>query len=957
MTPLREALRSRDERLLQQVESLVDRATPQLWHTWSTFPSGTKHTPEHTYSVELIASLMLPDDAIAAIEDDELAVLILACHFHDLGMAGTEADNATPDGRDRVRKEHAISIGDRIRERWRELGFENQIFADILAEVCRGHRPDKVDGVANWDSLPTVRNVAPTRFVRLHLVSAMIYAADELHLGDDRAPKREEEWKEISTAESLRHWRRHQAVSGPTRPNEKIRFDGTVSTLSMERDLRRVFRKAFLAVADLRRELSNARIADSVPGLEIQWLREPLWKLLITKVCGDRVPRTRESICAEVLGEFENSEPHLEALTDLCSEEPTGQTDLSIQIKRAVSDFLTRGFLAPSADPVLFQLAADFRTAEYLLELTREADEVERLFGGPAEARHEQAFYESETGKRFIRDCIFPEVKASYAVDVATMPKNASLRTAIESSPTACRVVRQISTPVGNLVKHDLLLVAVTAGVCFDLMNNPEAVLDKSLRQAIHDVFSQTAERLPRFLNFIQELAIVKALSVDQVRQIVIPSPSMRNELTLVANKRVDLKVSQTVPTERRDWAFPYLLLAGRRANEPITILNSPEAPFRISIDSDDEALTRFNEENALMVSIEPGSSDVSSVVTLRAGISFDGLRGVLTFTCHKLSAVLQDNLPVIVELPATLPPGPMKISFSFVQTALRAGQLLDLERAAQLALEKELELQFQILGVGLLGSLQYTREIPLPMPAVLSIEKLRVLAELDPEIPVPYLARKGLPERVVNAEPENRSAEFQAVKDLLTGEKPAVSSVTLRLATVDGQDYREEFLGCLPLGFHFNAPEIRGGAISQEELNRLWASGDENFKVSVVCREDVHDLAAQIRDWMGDTTQPFPIECNNDLQFHYCTTRLEMEHLKHVDRLWYVERPVIFRLCPVMRAEQYRVEMEYWRSKGDELRAQLLEELKAQAEKDELSTAGKEKTAPETHNSDPPPA
>ena len=185
-TRLREALRSRNEQLLKQVESLVDRVTPQLWHTWSTFQTGTKHTPEHTQSVEAIASLLLSDDAIAAMKDDEIAMLILACHFHDLGMAGTEADNATDEGRDRVRKEHAISIGERIRERWQELGFENQNYAEVLAEVCRGHRPDKLNGFANWNSLPVHRNIGPDRFVRLRLVSAMVYAADELHLGDDR---------------------------------------------------------------------------------------------------------------------------------------------------------------------------------------------------------------------------------------------------------------------------------------------------------------------------------------------------------------------------------------------------------------------------------------------------------------------------------------------------------------------------------------------------------------------------------------------------------------------------------------------------------------------------------------------------------------------------------------------------------------------------------------------------
>ena len=564
-TRLREALRSRNEQLLKQVESLVDRVTPQLWHTWSTFQTGTKHTPEHTQSVEAIASLLLSDDAIAAMKDDEIAMLILACHFHDLGMAGTEADNATDEGRDRVRKEHAISIGERIRERWQELGFENQNYAEVLAEVCRGHRPDKLNGFANWNSLPVHRNIGPDRFVRLRLVSAMVYAADELHLGDDRAPKREEEWKEITTAESLRHWRRHQAVSGPTRPITSICFDVRINTISFEKDLRKVFKKAFLAVADLRRELLAVGIAGGLPQIELQWLRESLWKLLITEVCNDRSLRGRDEIRDQALLKFKSFERNFESLSDLCLEHPSNDAALNVQIQRAVSDFVTRQFLVPGTDPVSFQLASDSRSAQYLLGLTGDADKTEQLFARSIDASHVQTFYESETGKRFIRECIFPEIKASYAVDIAIMPGDASLRTVIESSPTACRFLREISTPPSTLVKHDLLQVAATAGICFDLMNNPELFLDKSLRAAIREMVKGTAERLPRFMNFIQELAIIKDLSFNHVNEILIPSAYMRSELDRSEDQSLSINVSQTVPRERPDWAIPYLVLAGHR--------------------------------------------------------------------------------------------------------------------------------------------------------------------------------------------------------------------------------------------------------------------------------------------------------------------------------------------------------------------------------------------------------
>jgi hypothetical protein len=935
MTRLREALRSRNKQLLRQVESLVDRATPQLWHTWSTFQTGTKHTPEHTQSVEAIASLLLPNDVIAAMNEDEIALLILACHFHDLGMVGTEADNATKEGRDRVRKEHAISIGDRIREKWQDLGFENQTYAEILAEVCRGHRPEKVDGIANWKYLPLHRNVAPDRFVRVRLVSAMIYAADELHIGDDRAPKREEEWKEIRTAESLRHWRRHQALTGPTRPNDSICFDVRIDTLSFEEDIRQILKKALLAVADLRRGLLEARIAAKPPEVEIQWLRDSLWKLMIAKVCRDRSPRNRDRIREQVLDEFKIHRLKFEDFSDLCLEQPADDAGLIIQIDRAISDFVTRDLLVPGTDPATLRLASDSRSAQCLLDLTGKADKTERLFARAIDASHEQSFYESETGKRFIRDYIFPEIKASYAVDIATMPGTAPLRTVIESSPTACRLLRQISTPPGTLVKYDLLQIATTAGLCFDLMNNPELFLDKSLRTAIREVFAGTVERLPRFMNFIQELAIIKDLSFDQVMEIVIPSESERAELKGIDHDSLSINISQEFPRERPEWALPYLLLAGRRTEEPFTILNSPQAPFRLSVDPSDSALFRLNQEQPVTISITPTAGAISSVVSLRASVSYDASRRLLVLMCQKLHRTLQNELPIIVELPSTKPDGRSQITFSFVETALQVGQLLDLQRASESTSDGDLEVQDHIDGVGVLGTMQYSEADPFRFPVIFPVRDLVALADVDRNLPIPCVAAQELLERIAQASPENLPVEFEAVKVAVSARKPPVTSIALRFATANGQDYLEEFLGCLPLGVNFSAPKVEGGPIPQDELNRIWVSGEEHWTITTFFREDSRELARQIKDWVRDPSQPFPFRFENNPQFHYCKTRMELEHFKHIDRFWYVEKPVIFRFCPATKAEQYRVEREYWRSKGDERRVELLEELIAQAEKD----------------------
>ncbi|MEZ6145181.1 MAG: hypothetical protein R3B91_07050 [Planctomycetaceae bacterium] len=82
---------SKERVLLKEVEHIVEKATPQLWHSYGTFPSGTKHTPEHTAMVERIADYLPTDDLLSELTDDEIGLLILGCHYHDLGMSGTEA--------------------------------------------------------------------------------------------------------------------------------------------------------------------------------------------------------------------------------------------------------------------------------------------------------------------------------------------------------------------------------------------------------------------------------------------------------------------------------------------------------------------------------------------------------------------------------------------------------------------------------------------------------------------------------------------------------------------------------------------------------------------------------------------------------------------------------------------------------------------------------------------------
>ena len=233
--------------------------------------------------------MLLSDAFIATINDHELYFLALACHYHDLAMAGTEADDQTVEGRDQVRRDHAIRIGQIVCKRWAELGFENPREAEVLGEVCRGHRPHRnAEGEVDWEDIDAHAILGVGVCVRLRLLSAMVYAADELHLGADRAPERIERWREIKEEEARRHWRRHQATHGPASPRPGVlSYQINVETPGFEENMRsQVFQKALRAVQALRRQAETEGVTAALPTLELQWNRRVLWGTLLPAARG-----------------------------------------------------------------------------------------------------------------------------------------------------------------------------------------------------------------------------------------------------------------------------------------------------------------------------------------------------------------------------------------------------------------------------------------------------------------------------------------------------------------------------------------------------------------------------------------------------------------------------------------------------------------------------------------------
>ena len=397
--PLVSVLRLRDECLSNQAVHLIRESHRFLQYTISTFPSGTDHTPQHTITVERIARLLLPDAFLAALQNDELFFLTVACHYHDLAMAGTEADDQTPERREQVRRDHAIRIGTIVRKRWAELGFGDERTAQVLGEVCRGHRPKKdSEGKAGWSELHSEEVIRPGVSVRVRLLAALTYAADELHLGADRAPARVQSWRDIRDEESRRHWLRHQAVNGPTYTNKgTLLFQVNADTPGFEENLRaQVFRKALGAIRDLRVQALADGVTVPLPNIEVQWNRQLTWELLLLEACSDLRP-ARDEIVQAMLDRFAELTGRSTDLGGLCLERGSAECDLRSSALRCVEDAITyRHLVEASGVPGGLQLDTLEPMADAFFNRMQAADGLDRLFLGRYHARWEERLFESE---------------------------------------------------------------------------------------------------------------------------------------------------------------------------------------------------------------------------------------------------------------------------------------------------------------------------------------------------------------------------------------------------------------------------------------------------------------------------------------------------------------------------------------------------------------------------------
>gem|GEM_PF-6799352 len=210
----------------------------------------------------------------------------------------------------------------------------------------------------------------------------------------------------------------------------------------------------------------------------------------------------------------------------------------------------------------------------------------------------------------------------------------------------------------------------------------------------------------------------------------------------------------------------------------------------------------------------------------------------------------------------------------------------------------------------------------------------VKILHGIDPQFSA-YIGT-NLSSRIERAKVLDSKEIVDGILGELSSSKPTITSLFLRYATIEGNDYYEEYLGWFPgtFGIRLDDTKLSQHSIDAEKVR----SGDIEYKVESTFGEGCAELADEIRRWAKDPSQTFPFRLDSEHQSHFGTTRVSMTFHCAVDRTWHFERRIVFGFRPMTKSERYGLEMEYWRSQGDISRTSLLSELfqSASLEKDE---------------------
>ena len=958
MGKIRETLRSLSPALLTRAEALIQRSESIAVHAPSSFPTATSHGRDHLQTVEKIADLFLPDELLAKLNSHEIFYLLLSIYYHDLGMVGEESEFGNPEGREQIRRQHAVSVGVKIVESWEQLGFQNENEARILADVCRGHRPNRdKDGNASWLEFDQIKAVGPSTSIRLRLVAALIYSIDELHLGDDRAERRLQNWIKLENDESRRHWMRHNEIRGPVESTDGgLQFDAIVKTKVCEDDLRRnVFAKAFGAVADLNRQLQAEGVEISVPIPTIQWDRTELWKL--SAITSNEVDdgTTLENLKQVVFESFAKYRDEIFSLKGLCCEIGNADHEVKPKIENIVEQLKSLGILESEGDSE-FKLATNQSTAIRVGRQLREADELDVLFGGKFQGNHEFDLHCKQFGYRYVEHQVIPTLRVYYGVNPDVHEVDKKLVVLLKASPSAARFAIELKPIQSELVKRRLLATTIIAGFSRDCMQNTALILDKNVRDAFRKIAVEFGQNYERSVDFYEELALIGGFDENRLTEILDYSDEWKAEATKGISKelkKTTIKMSQKFDTGQpiATTSFFYFYLAGVRSGNFVELKCNHDSSiaFETTNLAESDPSNRIPDEPPTSFMVGPGQTQRLPVVDLRCKPSFDPRSKVLTLSAVELSDHENGEFPMIVSFPNpdVAEKSVSTINFSLTWPRLTVGQILALKSCEKFYdgdRVPEIRVSMFKSGQGF-ATLEPKGKTFFGTFSEFPNGLIEKLAAWDSDLPVPWFIKSDHESVILEAAPVEIESVMNRIRKELENEKRQIPSFKMIHQGESERPYREEYLGFFP-GLEMSPPRLEPSAeYSDEDIERMWNDRKAAFKLETHLREDTAQIAGDFRKWAyGGEKWPISIDSNLP-HFHQTKTVFSLIRKPMVDRFWYFEAPNEVVLRPTSQKEKLETEMRYWKSVGDEPREQLVKEKLERLETALLSAADKKES------------
>ena len=207
------------------------------------FEQYTDHSADHSERVFNYCADLLSDEALSALNADELYILAMSCFLHDIGMCVSEAkldkyqkhykylellkQNEKFEYSDFLRSIHHEVSRDFIEAEWESLKIKNQTYAEAIGLVSLGHR--KVDLLDTGIYEPKYFLNDGSDFVCLPYLASILRLADELEMSTVRVPDLLTKyfWPENETSQM--EWSKSRAIQriNVDTDNAMVKISGT----------------------------------------------------------------------------------------------------------------------------------------------------------------------------------------------------------------------------------------------------------------------------------------------------------------------------------------------------------------------------------------------------------------------------------------------------------------------------------------------------------------------------------------------------------------------------------------------------------------------------------------------------------------------------------------------------------------------------------------------------------